>query len=382
MDDELAKAPPLPSEANDVSELAENTLSCESCGAELHFQPGTDRLGCPYCGHENVIEMNGEVVEELDYQQVLVELAEGEDLVDVEVVRCDGCGAQVDRPAHLDAFSCPFCGDQISVVGESRRVVKPKSLLPFFVKRQAARGAFELWIKGLWFAPNKLKAYARADDAFRGVYLPHWTYDTRTVTDYRGQRGEDYWTTETYTTRVNGKSVTRTRQVRRTRWYPASGTVYVPFDNVLVVASESLPGKYVQRLEPWGLEELVPYQDEYVSGFMAERYQVDLPEGFHRAKEIMQPSIRQAIRSDIGGDHQRISWTRSQYNNITFKHILLPVWMNAYRYGGKVYRVMVNARTGEVQGERPWSWAKILLAVTVGLCLVGLGLLLFGTWSS
>ncbi|WP_432798039.1 hypothetical protein [Poriferisphaera sp. WC338] len=370
--------PPLPSDAAVLSEsLGEDKsdgtkpFSCGGCGSELHYEPGTDHLACPYCGHQNTIELAGEAIEELDYHAMLNEIAASEQTVEMEFVRCNGCGARVDRPEHLDAFDCPFCGDHLVVAGEKTRIIKPKSLLPFLFKQKEARGSFEQWIKGLWFAPNKLKQYARADDAFKGVYLPHWTYDSDTITEYTGQRGEDYWTTESYTTMENGKSVRKTRRVKKIRWYPASGTVYVPFNDVLVVASKSLPEKYVHELEPWDLDQLVSYQDEFVKGFVSECYQVDLPSGFERAKELMEPNIRSAIRSDIGGDHQRISWTHSQYNDITFKHVLLPVWMSAYRYNEKVYRVVVNARTGEVQGERPWSWVKITLAVLVTLAIAG-----------
>ena len=74
-------------------------------------------------------------------------------------------------------------------------------------------------------------------------------------------------------------------------------------------------------------------------------------------------TIDRAIRSDIGGDEQRIRSQRSSYFDITFKHILLPIWISAYRFGDKPYRFVVNARTGEVQGERPWSVVKIVVAV-------------------
>ncbi|MCC6156271.1 MAG: hypothetical protein IT367_21070, partial [Candidatus Hydrogenedentes bacterium] len=234
-----------------------------------------------------------------------------------------------------------------------------------------ARDLFKEWIRSLWFAPNALRKLARQDSPINGLYCPYWTYDTHVTTHYTGMRGDDYWDTETYTTRENGQTVTRTRQVRKTRWWPASGTVYNQFDDVLVVASESLPRKYAQALEPWDLEKLVPYQDAYLAGFRAESYQVDLPNGFERAKEIMAPTIHQTICSDIGGDHQQVSSQDSSYAGITFKHVLLPVWLSAYRYRNKIYRFLVNARSGEVQGERPWSWAKITLVVLAGCALAG-----------
>ena len=140
---------------------------------------------------------------------------------------------------------------------------------------------------------------------------------------------------------------------------------------MLVAASNSLPVKYLDRLEPWDLNNLVPYDTKYLSGFKSERYQVSLEDGFGKAKEKMEVVIREDIKKDIGGDRQQIHSLMSKYNNITFKHILLPLWISAYRYNNKPYRFMINARTGEVTGERPWSWIKITLAVIAGAAVIG-----------
>jgi hypothetical protein len=189
----------------------------------------------------------------------------------------------------------------------------------------------------------------------RGVYLPFWTYDADTTTDYTGERGDDYTTTESYTAVENGQTVTRTRTVVHTRWSGASGRVSNHFDDVLVPAGGAMPRPIVDRLEPWDLAALVPFADEYLASFESESYRIDLVSGFGLAKEVMQPVIDAAIRADIGGDHQRISQESTDYRDVTFKHLLLPMWVCSYRFRDRVYRFVVNARTGEVQGERPWS---------------------------
>jgi hypothetical protein len=152
--------------------------------------------------------------------------------------------------------------------------------------------------------------------------------------------------------------------------------VWRNFDDVLVLASRSLPAHHTEALEPWDLKNLEPYKDEYLSGFRAESYRVGLEPGFDRAKEIMAGVIDGDVRRDIGGDEQRVHSIRTQYNDVTFKHILLPIWISAYRWKEKVYRFVVNGRTGEVQGERPWSVVKILLAVLAALALIGGGIAL------
>ena len=170
--------------------------------------------------------------------------------------------------------------------------------------------------------------------------------------------------------------------MRKTRWWPASGTVANNFDDVLVLASRSLPQSCAEALEPWDLPNLTPYQDEFLSGFVGESYQIGLPEGFEVAKGFMQPQIEESVRQDIGGDHQTISSLDTRYFDITFKHVLLPVWLAAYQYRDKTYRFVVNGRTGQVQGERPWSWIKIAgVVVAVIVAGVAIFLVVHGTGS-
>ena len=260
------------------------------------------------------------------------------------------------------AATCPFCGTHEVSAGRTARLLKPQAVLPFKMPREEAVARFRRWIAGLWFAPNTLAAHARNDAALRGLYVPCWTYDCSTATDYSGERGDDHWVTLPVVTRVGGRTVTRMRQVRRTRWSPAAGSVRRRFDDVLVVASTSLPRALAEALDPWDLGSLVPYRDEYLSGFQAEEYQVGLAEGLGRAKEIMDATIRHDIRADIGGDHQRIHHASTSYSDLAFKHVLVPIWVSAYRFRDRAFRFLINGRTGEVQGERPWSIVKIALA--------------------
>ncbi|MGH7669601.1 MAG: hypothetical protein ACRENQ_08895, partial [Gemmatimonadaceae bacterium] len=145
------------------------------------------------------------------------------------------------------------------------------------------------------------------------------------------------------------------------------------FDDVLIAAGGAMPRAIVDRLQPWDLNDLVPFADGYLAGFESESYRVNLVAGFDLAKQVMQPTIDATIRADIGGNHQRIGQSQTSYAGVTFKHLLLPMWVCSYRFRDRVYRFVVNARTGEVQGERPWSWVKITLAVLVAVA-VGAGI--------
>ena len=376
--------PSSPPPEDDGPAANDRQFPCSQCGASLYFVPGTDTLVCPYCRHANVIAVSDRPVQELDYRAGLSELSgaagldANPDTVEVLAVSCDGCGAQINAPDGTTAFDCPFCGHAINAQAQSQRLIKPRSLLPFVTKRAEANTLFAQWLGSRWFLPTRLARRGKHDGKLTGVYLPFWTFDSRTDSQYSGQRGTHYWVTQHYTTRVNGKTVNRTRQVRKTRWRSVRGHVAMNFDDVLVVASQSLPVKLTGPLEPWDLQSLVPFDEAYLAGFRAEIYQVGLPQGFDHAKQVMAQAIRVGVRRDIGGDEQRISHVDTRHQDVSFKHLLLPVWASAYRWRGKVYRFVVNARTGEVQGERPYSFWKIAGVTLAVLAVVGGAVAIFG----
>lgn len=355
--------------------MAEEQIAfkCRSCGAELEFAPGTTSLKCRYCGAENTIDGTHETIVEIDYREFIEKHLQEEQKIEIAAVKCTSCGASTTFPPNVSSGACPFCGSNIVLQhGTTSSVLRPKSLLPFQVTLDQAHQHFRQWVNHLWFAPFGFKKQSKTLDRFAGVYIPYWTYDAATTSSYTGARGEYYYTTESYTTQEGGRTVNKTRQVRHTRWYPVSGVVDKNFDDVLVLASRSLPPRYTTRLEPWDLANLVPFTESYLSGFRTESYQIDVTTGFESAKEVMDQHIRSAIRQRIGGDEQRIHSVSTRHDNITFKHILLPVWINAYRYNNKVFRFLINGRSGEVQGERPYSWVKIALLVVSILAVIAL----------
>lgn len=337
---------------------SERRFPCKQCGAKLEFAPGTSALKCPYCAAENEIAPDG-VAAERDYRTELAALGEAAPSAAVLSVKCGACAAEVTLPPNVTSLSCPFCGSNIVAQPTSASRIRPNAVLPFKVTREEAVAAFRAWVSSRWFAPGTLKTKALLETGVAGVYMPAWTYDARSVTDYVGKRGE------AYTVTVGSGKHRRTE--RRVRWYPASGRVHNNFDDVLVLASHSLPADKAKALDPWDLTAVVPYADDYLAGFGAECYQVDLPAGFALAQAEMEGWITLSIRNDIGGDEQQIDRRHSEYHDVKFKHLLLPVWIAAYRYHDKVYRFLVNARTGEVQGERPYSKIKIAAAIFAGV---------------
>ncbi|RFS18880.1 hypothetical protein DVR12_26235 [Chitinophaga silvatica] len=355
-----------------------NTLKCQNCGAILHYAPGTNSLQCEYCGTVNQIEDTTDplLIAPVDYESFISDLHNHTGATqDAVVVKCTGCGASTTMLPNVTADSCPFCASPLVVdTSQTTSILQPHYVLPFVVKDSEALQYFRNWMSKLWFAPSDLvkKVRSGASQQLKGVYIPHWSYDTDTDTSYVGQRGEYYYTTETYTEQVNGRTETRTRQVRHTAWYPASGRVAYDFRDVLVSASPSLPLKMAQILEPWLLDQLKKYDGRYLSGFRAEVYQTDVEQALVTAKKRMDPVICQEIYSDIGGDEQRIDRYQVTYNKLGVKYLLLPVWISAYKYNDKLYHFVVNACTGEVTGDRPYSWIKIASLVIAIIVIIAL----------
>ena len=349
---------------------------CDSCGADLRFAPGQTQLVCVHCGHvQSIAAANpwskSRDLAELDLEQALRNELPGSAMEEVRTRSCPSCGAVVEFDGATHATECPFCATPVVADTGSQRLIKPQALVPFALTEAEARSAMTRWLGRLWFAPSGLVDYARKGRAMSGMYVPFWTFDAQTRSRYRGQRGDYYYETRTVTVQVKGRSEQRQQQVRHTRWSPASGAVARSFDDVLVMASGSLPQPLGDALTPWDLEALVPYQPDYLAGFQAEGYTVPLADGHGVARARMAEVIQGDVRQDIGGDEQRVDAVETAHSRETFKHILLPIWIAAYKFNGKSYRFLVNGQTGEVQGERPWSVWKILIACLVLAAIIG-----------
>ncbi|HET6876021.1 MAG TPA: hypothetical protein VFH38_00675 [Jatrophihabitans sp.] len=343
-------------------------FTCASCGSSISYEPGTTLLKCPACGAEQEIADNGDTVVEHSYDQWASLPAKPVATIGKQVLLCRSCGAGTETDNLADI--CQFCGGVLVAVDEPEGLIVPEAVVPFGVGSTAAKDAFVKWVRSRRFAPNALKKVG-STEAIKGTYIPHWTFDAQTRTDYQGQRGDHYWVTVTHTVPDgHGGSRTESTQEMRTRWSHAAGQVARDFDDVVVRASTRLPADRLEKAGPWDLRTAVPFRPEYLAGFAALRYDVDPDAGLQDARGRMEEVVEQDCRRDIGGDEQRVSRMNIRYAAVMFKLMLLPLWIASYVYAGKTYQVVVNANTGEVVGERPISKVKIALAVVAGLILV------------
>lgn len=344
---------------------------CPGCGGGMVFNAENQSLTCSYCG--NVINITDEeytVVREYPIESAK-EMASIDWGGQTVVIHCDSCGAETIIQANQLTTECAFCSSVHIRPQEQGEVLSPETLIPFKIDKRNAISKFKAWLKKRWLAPGNLKTLAR-EEKMSGVYIPFWTYDADTDSFYTAERGTYYYVTETvYVTDSNGKRSPQQKRVRKTRWSYTSGAFRHFFDDVLVCASQTDGKNLIKRLEPFHLKDLVSYRNEYLSGFMAEKYSIGLEQGFIEAKSIIRSSLHKMIQNQIVADEVRNLRIQTSYSNVTFKHILLPIWISAYRYKDKIYKFLVNGQTGVVKGQAPVSAIKVAMLILAGLIIAG-----------
>ncbi|MDD4494175.1 MAG: hypothetical protein PHV32_07485 [Eubacteriales bacterium] len=343
---------------------------CPGCGAIMTFKPDTQQLYCGYCSRSIDISKEGSI-REYDFFTA-GETNEGNWGSEKRVMKCENCGAQTVLDIYIHAQKCAFCGSSHIVINNESAGIAPESLIPFQISEEQAKANFKKWIKKKFFVPGKAKK-EYVMNKLNGVYVPFWTYDTDTFSSYMGEAGEYYYVTRHDWATVNGKRQMVTRRERKIRWYPTSGVYTSYFDDVIVNASRNMDEKALSDIYPFQLDRLVPYKPEYLSGFLAERYGIGLTEGWQKGRETVKNGIYKGIVRQIHADEVRNLQVNTQYRSITYKHILLPLWLSAFTYKEKLYRYMVNGQTGVVQGKAPvsgWKVAGLILSLLAAAAIV------------
>lgn len=347
------------------------TYPCQSCGADLTWDPKQQKLACASCGAAFAVEDVGSPVAERDLREALRLVQEGalartdQMLAGEKEVVCQNCGGHTTFTGSLTANHCPYCLTPIQRddVHEAPNRLPVDGVIPFAVDQKQAQDLINHWIKKRWFAPNEFKSYGRTG-SFQSVYGAYFTYDAETLTHYRGERGDDYQVT------VGDGDNKRTET--RTRWYRVTGQVHNSFDDITVFANTGMDAKRVAKLEPWPTAEAKPFSAQYVAGHLCRTYDRGVEDCLEDATEVMTGEIRATVKRDIGGDRQRIHAMDIQWKSMTYKHLLMPIWLLTVIYLQKPYQVYINGVTGEVQGARPYSKAKILAAVAVAIAVIAL----------
>ena len=348
-----------------VDTKVETDKKCPQCGGTMDFDPGSAGLLCPFCGHKKeIVVLDPETAAaELDFEAA--ESTENCDWgVEKKTVICKSCGAQSVYDALQISDECPYCGSNQVMEEKGKDTLAPGGVCVFKVSKEQAGINFIGWIKRKLFCPKAAKQRAKPD-AFKGVYLPYWTFDAQTMSSYTARYGIDRYVTDS---KGNRRTVTD--------WHSTSGDYSEFINDQPVLASGQHDPSLLRRIEPFDTENNLKYKPEYVAGFISERYSIGLKEGWNKAKEfirrILEGNITSKIRSEHHADHVNNLMVNTHYSDIKYKYLLLPVWLSSFRYNGKVYQFMVNGQTGKVGGKAPVSALRVLIAVLLALAVIAL----------
>lgn len=328
---------------------------------------------CPGCGDpvdvgENFCNVCGRDLREL--QAALGEGASGR-----RHLSCQSCGAAVSVGEDVRAVICPFCkSPQVIDLPPGDDRPEPEFILGFANTEDVAQERFGRWVrKGGLTVPGDLSKAATLTE-IRGVYVPFWSFSVRADSRYACRIGEYWYRTETYTTVVNGKVVTRTRTVRETEWFPFDGTYHGYHNRYLVSGSKGLPQNLADDVMPYDLSALHRFRPDFLAGWMAEEASVARDEAFEVSKRHFFAEEKRRVAAFLPGDTHRGLDVTTTFSQATDDLLLLPLWILVYDYKGKRHRFVMNGQTGAMSGTRPKVYWKIVLLV-LGILAVVLGCL-------
>ncbi|MCQ2527320.1 MAG: hypothetical protein MJ130_11190 [Lachnospiraceae bacterium] len=368
--------------------MASTEKKCPGCGAALDFSAAVGKLKCPYC--ETEVDIPAVVQEapkmKVGVGQVQKEGAAQENLLDfkhmessgnrdwgtaTKIFSCKYCGAEMVMDVNSLSTTCEFCGsNHVTEAADDKGMLSPGGVVPFQITQQQASDLFKKWIGAKFFAPNAAKKSAQAE-AFHGVYLPYWTFDAVTDTDYTGKYGKDR--------RVKDKDG-NTKTV--TDWYNTFGAYNEFIDDQLICASKNHTESFLKSIEPFNTGDNKVYSPEYLSGFKAERYTVSLEDGWNGATKDIERHLRSVIaskiRTDNRADHGEVITMNVHYSKMTYKYLLLPVWFSSFTFNGKVFQFAVNGQTGKVAGKSPVSGLKVFLTILAIVAVIVILYIIFG----
>jgi hypothetical protein len=349
-----AETTPAASEVPDpeLTGVLPQSQGCQNCGALLD----ADDKFCGYCGGSNEVATTpvGDVA--------------------TRHFRCGNCGSSMSADPNQRSYVCPFC-DAATVVEFSPDMTgrqPPEFVIGFAVTPDVARTRFHEWIaEGGFFRPGDLKS-AKIEDKLRGVYIPFWSFSMLAESQWGAQIGEYWYRTETYTTRDSqGRTVTRTRRVRETEWWPLSGRHHRFYSHYLVSGSRGISQAEADAVKPFHLAALHRYSPRFLAGWLCEEYTVERDAALQTSMQVFQREEQHNIARFLPGDTHSALRVQTSFSRISSDLVLLPTYLANYRHRGKTYRFLINGQTGTIAGQKPLSALRITIAVLLALAFIG-----------
>lgn len=356
---------------------------CPACTGPLHFDSGSGRLQCDYCGSSFSVEEveamfagKNEQAEAAQAEAAAEQMPEeaarwdmesaggewGADAANMRAYSCPSCGAELICDATTAATACPYCGNPTIIPGQFGNTKKPDLIIPFKMDKDAAVAALKRHYAGKPLLP---KAFASANhiEDIKGVYVPFWLFDAQVEADMT------FNATRTMVQNTPREVITATDHflVRR------RGTM--DFRGIPVDASTKMPDAHMDAIEPYDYNDLKPFSLSYLPGFLADKYDVSKEESQERANSRCASSAEQAIQNTVAGYATCVPVNKSfQVRARGVKYALLPVWMLSTQWNGQNYLFAMNGQTGKLIGDLPIDKKKMALwcagafAVVTALC--------------
>lgn len=331
---------------------------CPHCGGVVEFNSASGQMKCPYCDSEFTVESLKYADEKLNEQPTDDEMkwdgtpgqewSEGE-TDGMRVYICKSCGGEIVADETTGATHCPYCGNPVIMMGQFSGTLKPDYIIPFKLDKKAAKAALEKHVSKKHFIPKIFKDKNHIDE-IKGVYVPFWLFDAE------AQGDADYKATQTHMWSDSKYDYVETSYFNVKR----SGSV--AFENVPVDGSSKMPDDLMESIEPFNFKEAVDFQTAYLSGYLADKYDVDDTQSVERANERIKVSTQEALKETVHGYNSVTQVSSSvKLSNAKAKYALYPVWLLNTSCNGKNYKFAMNGQTGKFVGDVPTDTKKAAL---------------------
>ncbi len=343
------------------------TYKCPNCAADLKFSVETQGFKCDYCLSEFTEAEMKELISQKQEQQAdqsAEEQALNDEFEKTGVYVCKSCGAEVMADENTSATFCFYCHNPVIMSGRVEGEYRPAAVLPFQISREKALDTFADFCKKHKFLPKDFREAARSEKVV-GLYVPFWVTDCKVSADMEalGKKTRS-WSSGDYRYTETSEFAVERRGTVRLQGLPADGASHI--DDELMEACE-----------PFDYSLAKPFSMEYLSGFLAEKYDVDKQGVFPRIQKRAVQATDQIVRSSMTGyDSVSVTHADLRVQQTDWKYMLLPVWFLSYKYGDKVYEFAVNGQSGKFVGVPPLDKKKcMLVSLAVGIvCAIVAGL--------
>ncbi|MBQ8533418.1 MAG: hypothetical protein IJ462_01130 [Clostridia bacterium] len=322
---------------------------CPCCDGAIEFDTDRQKMKCPYCDTEfdveTLISYDNELKNQQDDSMTWNTAAGGEWQEDetkkLRVYTCNSCGGEIITDETTAATSCPFCSNPVIMMGQFSGVLKPDYVIPFKLDKKAAVDALKRHYGGKRLLPKTFKEQNHIDEV-KGVYVPVWLFDADANANIRYKASRvRVWGDSQYT-------------YTKTSYYSVSRGGTIGFERVPVDGSTKMDDALMESIEPFDFSDAVDFQTAYLSGFFADKYDVDSNQSLHRANERIKTSTENAFAATVQGYSSVIPVHSSiNFENGVARYALYPVWLLNTTYNGQKYSFAMNGQTGKFVGDLP-----------------------------